>query len=73
MQKYLDENEDYSITHYQITDDNIIVWFRGRKAYSYSNEGKAGKIHVDNMKALAIEGKNLCKYINDNVWASYDK
>jgi len=73
MKDYLDKNENRSITHYQITDDNIIVWFRDRKAYSYSIKGKAGKEHVDNMKALASEGLNLCDYIHNNVRYDYDE
>ena len=56
MTEYLDKDGDHSITHYQIADENIIVWFRGRKAYSYSYNGGAGKEHVENMKIRAING-----------------
>jgi hypothetical protein len=73
MNEYLDKNENYSITHYQIAKENIIVWFKGRRAYSYSYKGEAGKTHVENMKVLAIEGRGLCEYIHNNVWAAYDE
>jgi len=73
MKTYENLDEDYSITHYQITSYNIIVWFRYRKAYSYSYTGKAGKYHVDKMKQLAKEGKGLNAYIQENVWADYDE
>ncbi len=73
MKEYKNLDEDYSISHYQITSYNIIVWFRNRKAYSYSNSGGAGKFHVDKMKQLAKKGKGLNDYIQKNVWSDYDK
>lgn len=73
MKLYKNLDNDYSITHYQITNYNIIVWFRGKKAYSYSNNGEAGKLHVDKMKQLAKNGKGLNDYIQNNVWSGYDE
>ena len=73
MTEYLDKNYQRDITHYQICEENIIVWFRYRKAYSYSYSGKAGKKHVEVMKKLATHGCGLCAYIHEHVWADYDK
>lgn len=73
MKVYQDLNENHTITHYQISSYNVIVWFRGKKAYAYSNSGEAGEHHVRKMKKLAEDGKGLNDYIQENVWSKYDR
>jgi len=71
MERYLNMRGNSPVTHYQIADSYIIVWF-GSKSYTYSYDGRAGKVHVDNMKKLARSGSGLSAYINQNVRKDYD-
>lgn len=71
MEKYANSRGNSPITHFQIEDDRIIVWFKQGKSYSYSNN-KAGKHHIDKMKILAINGSGLSAYITENVRLKYD-
>ena len=70
MERYLNRRRNSPITYYQIEETAIIVWF-GAKAYTYSYR-KAGRMHVENMKELAISGSGLSAYITRNVRNSYD-
>ncbi len=72
MERYLNRSANSPITHFQIEDERIIVWFKGGKPYSYSS-GKAGKRHVEQMKMLAQRGSGLSAYITKNVRFEYDK
>jgi hypothetical protein len=71
MERYANRNGNSPITNYQIEDEEIIVWFKGRKSYSYSYR-KTGKIHVETMKSLARSGSGLSAYITKNVRFDYD-
>jgi hypothetical protein len=69
------KNNNSGITHYEIGEDFITLWFRDKsKSYSYS-DSKVGKPHVDRMKALAVLGRGLATYINQHpeVKFGYDK
>lgn len=70
MERYLNRRENSPITHFQIEDERIIVWFKRGKSYSYSY-GKAGKSHVEQMKILARSGSGLSAYITQNVRFQY--
>lgn len=72
MVKYLNNRGNSPITHFQIEDESIIVWFNGGKSYSYSYDG-AGIHHVEQMKVLAHNGGGLSAYITQNVRFKYDK
>ena len=72
MEQYSNRSGNSPITHFQIEDDRIIVWFKGGKSYSYSYS-IAGKHYVEEMKALAQSGSGLSAYITKNVKFSYDK
>lgn len=72
MENYSNQSGNSPITHYQIEDDRIIVWFKTGKSYTYSYR-KAGRNNVEQMKKLAIIGKGLCAYITRNVRERYDK
>lgn len=71
MERYSNLRGNSPITHYQIEDERIIVWFKGGKSYSYSY-GKAGNAHVEKMKVFARSGSGLSAYITQNVRFAYD-
>ena len=59
------------IIGYEIEPNRIIVWFKGGKSYSYSNN-RAGVGNVEEMKRLARSGAGLSAYITRNVRYLYD-
>jgi hypothetical protein len=71
MERYLNRSGNSPIAYYQIADTSITIWF-GTKPYRYSYGGRAGKMHVDNMKGLARSGSGLSAYITRNVRNDYD-
>lgn len=67
MERYLNLSRNSPVTHYQINDESIIVWFRGNpKPYTYP-EYKTGAYHLSQLKSKAKTGKGLSAYINKNV------
>jgi hypothetical protein len=71
MEIYSNRRGNSPITHFQIENERISVWFRGGKKYSYSYR-KAGQTHVEKMKILARTGSGLSAYITQNVKLAYD-
>ncbi len=72
MQRYADTDRDSGVSHFEIDDSSITVWFKNTtRSYTYSYR-KAGRHHVERMKQLALAGDGLNEYINDNVKKSYD-
>lgn len=72
MQDYADTDHDSGVSHFEIGESSITVWFKsGRKSYCYSYR-KAGSHHVERMKQLAQSGDGLNEYINDHVKKLYD-
>lgn len=72
MQRYADTDHDSGVSHYEIEETSITVWFKGgAKPYRYSYV-KAGVHHVEQMKRLARSGDGLNEYINDHVKKRYD-
>lgn len=53
-------------------DDFILVQFKDGRLYLYDDK-KPGKHHVEQMKRLALKGKGLTTYINQNVRENYSK
>ena len=72
MEKYKNRSGNSPVTNYEIRDDFIVVIFNSTKIYTYSYY-RAGKIHVDKMKALAINGQGLSAYISQHVRNAYDR
>lgn len=72
MQRYLNLSGDSGVTHYEIGADYILVKFHGKPPYRYSH-ARAGKKHVERMKALAVAGRGLSTYISQNVHELYDR
>lgn len=71
MERYSNRRGNSPVTHFQIEDERIIVWFSGGKSYSYSYR-KAGRTHIEQMKILAKSGSGLSAYITQNVRFDYD-
>jgi hypothetical protein len=66
MEAYQNLGGDSPVSHYELGDDFIIVKFKGNGyRYKYSRF-LSGERHIANMKLLAIAGKGLCSYINQN-------
>lgn len=67
MERYDNLSGNSPVTHFQIEDDKISVWFRGNsKPYIYI-EYKTGEFHLEQLKARAIAGSGLSAYITKNV------
>ena len=69
MERYRNFEGDSGIKSFEIGEDEIKVAFIN-VTYVYNHE-VTGKNHVERMKALALQGKGLASYINDNVKRSY--
>lgn len=72
MEVYADLNDDSGVSSYEIASSYIKVWFNRDSAsyvYSYSS---AGEYHVEHMKKLAIAGRGLNTYINNNVKRDFE-
>jgi hypothetical protein len=68
MERYTNRSGNSPITHYQIYDDRIAVWFRGGKKNPYVYpEYKTGSAHLQQLKRHAISGSGLSAYITQNV------
>ena len=73
MDVYRDKSGRSGISRYEILDRAIVLEFKvdgKRYLYTYS---KPGKLHVDVMKVLAIEGMGLTTYVNQHVREYYEK
>ena len=69
------KNSQSGITHYELGDDFIKIWFKGNQwPYVYS-DAVIGKPNIDLMKNLAVVGRGLATYINQHpeVKNGYDK
>lgn len=72
FKRYRNINGNSNVNSYEIGPDYIDVIFNGtRKVYRYSYR-KAGRIHVEKMKALAERGYGLNSYINLYCRELYD-
>ena len=54
------------ITHYEFYEDYIAVQFAGESKIYYYTEERISKHHLETMKTLALSGKGLATYINQN-------
>jgi hypothetical protein len=72
MQRYSNLNGDSNVYSFEIGADYIRVQFiNGSRVYRYSYS-KTGRMHVEQMKMLALSGRGLNSYINKNVKYLYD-
>ncbi len=72
MTPYRNLNGDSNVVSYEATDDSIHVVFASgtNRNYLY-NHVRPGKKMVDQMKALASQGRGLNSYISTTVRQSY--
>ncbi len=74
MERYRNSSGTSGVYGFEIGNDYIRVKFTGNsKIYQYSNQGKAGRYHVENMKSLARNGSGLNTYIRNVTYDLYDK
>lgn len=72
MERYKNLSGKSGILSFESGADHITVRFTGTdKTYTYSYR-KAGSIHVEAMKRLAVEGRGLATYISRYVKDLYD-
>lgn len=68
MESYRNSSGNSPITHFEISDNSISVWFRGGKKNPYIYPVyKIGNYHFQQLIQKAISGKGLSTYINQNV------
>ncbi|HVE60719.1 MAG TPA: hypothetical protein VNA26_02800 [Chitinophagaceae bacterium] len=71
MEKYLDLSGESGVIAYEIGGTWIKVKFKFGTVYTYSYR-QPGKKHVEEMKKLAKEGRDLASYISQNVKKAYE-
>ena len=72
MELYMNLNGDSGVHSFEIGDTYIIVKFHGAaRLYRYSYL-RAGSLHVEQLKELALNGRGLNSYINRHVKKLYD-
>lgn len=66
MTPYGNLNANSGVVAYEIQSEAIVIQFRhsGKYVYDYDTTGRE---HVEAMKVLALEGRGLATYINQNV------
>ena len=67
---YQSQNGNSGVSFYALDPLSINVWFRDGRGYVYDSR-KPGKLHLDEMKRFAEEGRGLATYINQNVRTNY--
>lgn len=72
MPLYRDLGEDSGVHSYEILSDGILVTFSSNVAYEYTYSS-AGRLHIENMKSLAMQGQGLNGYINKYVKKGYSR
>lgn len=70
MDLYGNRSGNSSVIAFEIEEDSITVQFKGGGTYLY-NYALTGATHVEQMKALALDGMGLGGYINRNVRKAY--
>lgn len=72
LQPYKSDHNS-GVSSFAIGDDFLLVVFKDRPEPYLYDYNKPGKLHVEQMKHLALEGKGLTTYINQNVRENYSK
>jgi hypothetical protein len=70
MIRYANLSGISGVTAYDSGKDFIIIKFINGDSYVYDYSAP-GKLHVENMKRLASEGRGLSTYISQNVRNNY--
>ena len=72
MTPYRNLSGKSGVAAYEIRDQSIVIEFRYDGGYIY-NYDEPGRVHVEEMKRLAVAGKDLSTYISKNVKKRYAK
>ena len=72
MKPYKNLGGDSNVTGYEIGLDFILVQFGDFSVYEYTYSS-AGRNNIERMKRLAVEGKGLNGFINQNVRKKYSR
>lgn len=68
MERYRNSSGNSPITHFEIAENSISVWFKGGKKNPYIYPvRKIGNYHFQQLIQRANSGKGLSTYINQNV------
>ena len=70
MQPYANRGGNSSVVAFEIGEDAITIQFQGGSTYLY-DYSLPGTAHVEQMKALAIQGMGLSSYVNRHVRKAY--
>ena len=71
MQTYANLNGKSGIRNYLITPTSVKIKFVKNSGIYVYNYDQPGKGHVEKIKALALAGKGLSKYINQSIKKKY--
>jgi hypothetical protein len=66
MKKYKNVSGKSTVTMFELAKDVVTVRFTSQEVYRYSNQS-AGSENISKMKTLALAGKGLGTFIENNV------
>lgn len=69
-EKYKNLSGKSTVAEYKIIHDSVTIRFVDHSVYIYTNQS-AGRLNVNQMKALAIAGKGLGTFIDANLKEGY--
>lgn len=72
MEAYGNISGNSGVSRYKIEERGILVEFNREKVYRYTYSS-AGKEHIEKMKILAQQGKDLSTYISRNMKGKYEE
>ncbi len=70
MERYRNLGGDSGVVAYELGDDSIAVEFSDGSLYLYTYQS-AGSHNIEEMKVLAVAGRGLNSFINNNVRKKY--
>jgi hypothetical protein len=71
MRPYQDLSGNSGVTAYEITPTSIKIRFGDEDAVYVYDHKKPGRKHVEEMKRLAVAGRGLATYVNQNVQKNF--
>lgn len=66
MKKYKNVSGKSTVTMFELAKDVVTIRFTSQEVYRYSNQS-AGSENISKMKLLALAGKGLGTFIENNV------
>lgn len=71
-EKYQNLSGKSDVASYKIIKDSVTIRFADHSVYIYTNQS-AGRLNVNQMKALAIAGKGLGTFIGANLKDKFER